>query len=48
MRWGGHVACMGVMRNSYKILISKPERKRQLERHGHRWEDNIKIDPKEI
>jgi len=25
MRWAGHVACMGTMRNSYKILAGKPE-----------------------
>jgi hypothetical protein len=25
--WTGHVACMGDMRNSYKILVGKPEGK---------------------
>jgi hypothetical protein len=30
MRWVGHVACMGVMKNSYKILVGKPEGKRPL------------------
>jgi hypothetical protein len=33
MRWVGHVACMGVMRNVHKILVGKPER-----RHRYRWE----------
>jgi hypothetical protein len=28
MRWAGHMVCMGVMGNTYKILIRKPERKR--------------------
>jgi hypothetical protein len=28
----------------YKILIVKPEWKRPLGRHRHRWEDNIKLD----
>jgi hypothetical protein len=23
MRWAGHVACMGEMRNVYKILVGK-------------------------
>jgi hypothetical protein len=26
MRWAGHVACMGEMRNRYKKLVRKPER----------------------
>jgi hypothetical protein len=24
MRWAGHVACMGEMRNAYNILVGKP------------------------
>jgi hypothetical protein len=32
MRWMGHAACMGEMRNSYKILVRKPEGKRPLGR----------------
>jgi hypothetical protein len=28
MRWPGHVAHTGEMRNAYKILVRKPERKR--------------------
>jgi hypothetical protein len=31
MRWVGHVAYMGEMRNAYKILVRKPEWKRPLE-----------------
>jgi hypothetical protein len=30
-----------------KILVSKPEGKKPLRRHRHRWEDNIKMDLKE-
>jgi hypothetical protein len=41
MRWLGHVARMGTIRNAYEILIGKPEGKRPLERPRHRWEDNI-------
>jgi hypothetical protein len=29
------------MRNANKILIRKPEGKRQLGRHRHRWKDNM-------
>jgi hypothetical protein len=32
MRWTGHVARMGKMRNAYKIVIEKPEGKRTLRR----------------
>jgi hypothetical protein len=41
MRWVGHVARMGEMRNVYKILVGKPEGKRPLRRSRRRWEDNI-------
>jgi hypothetical protein len=32
------------MRNAYKILVGKPEGKRPLGRHRHRWKDDITID----
>jgi len=38
MRWAGHIAHMEDMRNAYKILVRKPEGKRQLGRPRHRWE----------
>jgi hypothetical protein len=31
-------------RNSYRILVGKPERKRQLGRPRRRWVNNIKMD----
>jgi len=31
MRWAGHVACMGEMRNIYQIPVGKPEGKNALE-----------------
>jgi hypothetical protein len=39
---------MGEMRNAYSILFGRPERKRPLGRPGHRWEDNIRKDLREI
>jgi hypothetical protein len=30
MRWVGHVAFMGEIKNAYQILVQKPERKRHL------------------
>ena len=42
MRWAGHVACMGVRRGVYRVVVGKPEGKKPLGRPRHRWEDNIK------
>jgi hypothetical protein len=39
---------MGGMINAYNILVGKHERKRPLGRPRHRWEDNIRIDIREI
>jgi len=36
------------MRNAYKILAGKPEEKRPFGRPGGRWEDNIRMDLREI
>jgi hypothetical protein len=38
----------GEMRNVYRSSVRKPEGKRPLERARHRWEDNIKMNLKEI
>jgi hypothetical protein len=46
MRWAGHVARMG--EEIYRILVGRPEGKRPLERPRRRWEDNIKMDLREI
>jgi hypothetical protein len=39
---------MGEKRNVYRILVGKPEGKRPLRRPRHRWEDNSKMDLREI
>jgi hypothetical protein len=36
------------MRNACKILVGKPEEKRPIERSSRGWEDNIKIDFREV
>jgi hypothetical protein len=41
---GGHVARMGEKRNTYRLLVGKPERKRPEGRPIRRWIDNIKMD----
>jgi hypothetical protein len=38
----------GEMRNAYKILVGKSEGKGPLRRPRCRWEDNIKMNCKEI
>jgi hypothetical protein len=45
---GGNVARMRKKRNAYRLLVGKPEGKRPLERHRLRWEDNIKMDLREL
>ena len=48
MRWAGHITRMGEKKNTYWVLVSKPEGRRQ---HGQPWlslEDNIKMDLKVI
>jgi hypothetical protein len=48
MRWAEHVVHKGRMRNAYKILVGKPERKRPLGKPRCRLEDNIRMDLREI
>jgi hypothetical protein len=48
MRWEGHKVCMGEERNTYRLLVEKPEGKTPLGRPRYRWKDNIKIDLSEI
>jgi hypothetical protein len=43
-----NVAIMGERRGVYRVLVRKPEGKRPLGRPKRRWEDNIKMDPKEL
>jgi hypothetical protein len=48
MRWAGHVArvCKGEV--CIRVLVGKPEGKRQLGKLRFRWEDNIKTDLQEV
>jgi hypothetical protein len=39
---------MGEVRGAYNILVGRPEGRRPLGRPRRRWEDNIKIDLREI
>jgi hypothetical protein len=48
MRWAGHVVRMGEGRGVYRVLVGRPEGKGPLRRSRRRWEDNIKMDLREI
>jgi hypothetical protein len=48
MRWAGHVARMGEGKGVYRVLVWRPEGKRPLGIPRRRWEDNIKMDLREI
>ena len=48
LRWAGHVARMGERRGAYRVLEGKLEGRRPLERPRRRWEDNIKLDLRQV
>ena len=48
MRRAEHVACMGERRGVFRLLVGKPDGKRQLGRPERRWEDNIKMGLQEV
>jgi hypothetical protein len=47
LRWAGHVARMEEGRSGFKILTGNPTGKRPLGSPRRKWEDNIRMDPKE-
>jgi hypothetical protein len=48
MRCAGHVACMRGGKKAYRILVEMPQGKIPTARPRHRWEENIKMDLREI
>jgi hypothetical protein len=48
MRWAGHVAHMGEGRRVYRVFVWRPKGKRPPGRPRCRWEDNIKLNLREI
>jgi hypothetical protein len=50
MRWEGFVPRMGGggKRGAYRILVERPEGRRQVGKPRSRWEDNIKIDLQDV
>jgi hypothetical protein len=39
---------MGERRGVYRVLVGRPKGKRPLGRHRRTWEDNVKLDLREI
>jgi len=48
MRGSGHVARILERRGVYRVLVAKPEGKRQLGKPRHRWENSIYMDLQEV
>jgi hypothetical protein len=48
LRWAGHVVRMGKRSGAHRVLVEKPEGRRQLGRSRRKWEDNIKTDLREV
>jgi hypothetical protein len=48
MRLAGLVARLGEGRGVYRVLVGKTVGRRPLGRPRHRWEDNIRIDLREV
>ena len=45
---GGACRMYGEWRGAYRVLVAKPEGRRPLERPKRRWEDNIKMNLREM
>jgi hypothetical protein len=48
MGWDGQIARMDEMRNAYKVQVGKREGKKSLRRVKRKWEDNIRMDLRDI
>jgi hypothetical protein len=48
LEWAGHVARLVESRGAYRVLVGKPEGRRPLERPRCKWEDDIKIELREV
>jgi hypothetical protein len=46
--YGVEFSLVGERRDAYRVLVGKPEGRRHLERPVRRWEDNIKLDFREV
>jgi hypothetical protein len=48
MRWTGYVARMGEGRGVCSVLVENPNERRTLGRPTSKWEDNIRMDLRQV
>lgn len=48
MRWAGHAAHMGMIRNPHMFLVGRSKEERPLGKPTRRWEENTEMDLREI
>ena len=48
LRWAGHVAHTEKRRGPFRVLVGKPEGRTPRGRSRRRWEDNSKINLREM
>ena len=48
LRWAGHIVHKEQSRNALRILVGEPGGQSPLGRPRCRWEDNIKMDSREV
>ena len=48
MRWVKNLELMEERRTAYRVLVEKPEEKRQLRKPRHRWDYNVKMDLQKV
>ena len=48
LKWADHIAKLGKVKSTFNILTDEPTGKRPVRRPRLRWEDNIRMDLKEI
>ena len=48
LRWARHTTRMGMRKGAYRVYKGKPEAQRQLVGPRLRWEDNIKMNLREL
>jgi hypothetical protein len=46
--WAGNIARVAERRGSYRVLVGKPAGRRPLGRPTHSWENNIKMNLREV
>jgi hypothetical protein len=48
LRWTRHVARMGERKDADRVLVGKPGGRKPLGKPKRRWEDNTKVDLREV